>query len=311
MTSHTPKGLKHEEGRKDEGRKEEIAPPQQISFLPKRVPEEVIAEARSGENVVASYCLFSGGNDSTVVAHRCRDHYDALVHIETGTAVPGVVDFVREFAGWINKPLHIYSTPADEYRRIVLGSDQPRAGGKPDIGIGFPGPAMHSTCYSRLKERQVEALVRHTKRERDAGRFDRVLLLTGIRRAESARRRGRTEITRKGSQIWASPLIDWTTRDMWDYRDAHMKDAPMSDVAALLHRSGECNCGAYAAPGEREELQALYPEWFDATIGALEREAAAAGLDSPVWGGRPDRRRDNHVDELMCSDCQLRIESAA
>ena len=84
----------------------------------------------------------------------------------------------------------------------------------------------------------------------------------------------------------------------------------MSDVAALLHRSGECNCGAYAAPGEREELQALYPEWFDATIGALEREAQAAGLAQCVWGARQDGVA-LAADEPMCSDCQLRIEDGA
>lgn len=284
------------------------APAQQLAFLPKRVPDDVIAEAREGENVIASYCLFSGGNDSTVVAHRCREHYEALIHIDTGTAVPGVRDFCEEFAEWLGKPLSILTTPRDEYRRIVLGSDKPRAGGKPDLALGFPGPAMHGTCYTRLKERQVEYLVRYAKLGQN-DRFARVLLITGLRRAESARRRGRAEVTRKGAQIWCNPLIDWTARDMWDYRELHMQDAPTSDVAAILHRSGECNCGAYAAPGEREELQALYPDWFDATIGALEREAVAAGLDSCVWGGRPDGGAVA-VDEPLCSDCQLRIEAA-
>ena len=283
-------------------------PSQQISFIPARVPEEVIAEAREGENVLVSYCLFSGGNDSTVVAHRCKDHYEALVHIDTGTAVPGVRDFCEEFAAWLGKPLIVYTTPPDEYRRIVMGSDKLRKGGKPDLAMGFPGPAMHGTCYTRLKERQVEALVRETKRAHpDNDRYARVLLLTGLRRAESARRKGRAEITRKGAQIWCNPLIDWTARDMWDYRDLHMQDAPMSDVAALLHRTGECNCGAYAAPGEREELQAIYPEWFNTTIAVLEQEARDAGLSSCVWGGKPGRPEE-HQDEFMCSDCQLKIE---
>ena len=271
-------------------------PSQQISFLPARVPEEVIAEAREGENVLVSYCLFSGGNDSTVVAHRCKNHYDTLVHIDTGTAVPGVRDFCEEFAAWIGKPLSVYTNTSDVYREIVFKLD------------GFPGPAQHNRCYNRLKERQIERLVRETKHDHpDNDRFARVLLLTGIRRAESARRSGRKAIDRKGSQLWVNPLIDWTARDMWDYRDLHMQDAPMSDVAALLHRSGECNCGAYAAPGEREELQAIYPEWFNTTIAVLEQEARDAGLSSCVWGGKPGRPEE-HQDEFMCSDCQLKIE---
>lgn len=274
----------------------EGAPAQQISFLPKRVPDDVIAEAREGENVIAAYCLFSGGNDSTVVAHRCKDDYEALIHIDTGTAVPGVRDFCEEFAAWLGKPLSILTNTPDVYREIVFKLD------------GFPGAAQHNRCYNRLKERQVENLVRYAKLGQDDRRA-RVLLITGLRRAESARRSGRVEITRRGAQLWCNPLIDWTARDMWDYREMHMQGAPMSDVAALLHRSGECNCGAYAVPGEREELQALYPEWFDATIGALEREAESSGLAQCVWGARQDGS-PLAADELMCSDCQLRIEAA-
>jgi len=273
---------------------------EQISFLPKRIPDEVIYEAREGQNVIAAYCLFSGGNDSTVVAHRCKDDYEALIHIDTGTALPGVRDFCQEFAEWLGKPLSILTTPPSVYRDLIFKLD------------GFPGPAQHNRCYNRLKERQVENLVRYAKLGQD-DRHARVLLITGLRRAESARRAGRKEITRNGAQLWCNPLIDWTARDMWDYRDLHMQGAPMSEVAALTHRSGECNCAAYSTPGEREELQALFPEWFASFIAPLEAEAAAAGLTFPKWGyveGR-DEIAASARDELMCSDCQLRIEVAA
>jgi hypothetical protein len=43
---------------------------------------------------------------------------------------------------------------------------------------------------------------------------------------------------------------------------AHRREhaLPESPAAALLHRSGECNCGAFAkASQERAMLQALYP----------------------------------------------------
>ena len=110
----------------------------QLSFIPKRVPDDVIAEAREGQNVIASFCLFSGGNDSTVVAHRCKDDYEALIHIDTGTAVPGVRDFCEEFAAWLGKPLSILTNTPDTYREIVFKLD------------GFPGPAQHNRCYNRL-----------------------------------------------------------------------------------------------------------------------------------------------------------------
>jgi 3'-phosphoadenosine 5'-phosphosulfate sulfotransferase (PAPS reductase)/FAD synthetase len=61
--------------------------------------------------------LFSGGNDSTVLAHRCRAHYDGLAFIDTGTAVPGVAEFVREYAHWLDKPLRVLRA-GNAYRRI-------------------------------------------------------------------------------------------------------------------------------------------------------------------------------------------------
>lgn len=280
-----------------------------LSLFPKRDPDEVLADAlREHGEPIASFCLFSGGNDSTVVAHRCRDWYDELVHIDTGTAVPGVRAFVETFAGWIGKPLRVYEAPRDEYRRMVLGSDTPRPNGGPDVGAGFPGPAQHGTCYARLKERQVRRLIRDAQAECRRGRGARVLLITGLRRSESERRRARAESHRKGAQVWVNPLIDWTHRDMHLYRERH--GLPTSDVAALLHRSGECNCGAFAAPGERAELAALYPEWFEETIGSLERAAAAVGLPCR-WGERPGDPVENAGE--MCSDCQLRlsVEAAA
>jgi 3'-phosphoadenosine 5'-phosphosulfate sulfotransferase (PAPS reductase)/FAD synthetase len=274
----------------------------QLALLPGIEPDTMIAEAKQTHRPVATFCLFSGGNDSTVLAHRCRDHYDELVHIDTGTAVPGVRDFVETFADWIGKPLRIMES-GDEFRRMVLGVGEERRG--PDWRpLGFPGPAQHGRCYNRLKERQIERLLREAK----AGhpRYARVLHLTGLRRAESARRAQRMPITRKGSSVFANPLIDWTTEQMRAYRlDHHI---PESDVAALIHRSGECNCGSFAAPGEREELQALWPDWFEATIASLEREAEAAGIRHCRWGARPEKKMAGGDAGPLCSDCQLRLD---
>lgn len=280
----------------------EIAEPRMFD---NRTPESVIAEAHERYGpFVHRVCLFSGGNDSMVTAHRCRDEFDTLVFVDTGTAVPGVREFVERAADWLGKPLKVYETPLDEYRRIVLGGDDRRGVYKQPLG--FPGPMQHTRCYVNLKERQIERMLKEFK---GGDRKARVLALTGIRRAESKRRRHRADITKRGALVFANPLIDWTGRDMLEYR--HGNDLIESDVAALLHRSGECNCGAFAAPGEREELRSIFPEWFEETIASLEREAEAAGLPSATWGAG----RDLHNMKLedagpMCSDCQLRIDAA-
>ena len=180
-----------------------------------RTPESVITEAEEEYGpFVARVCLFSGGNDSLATAHRCRDFYDELVWVNTGTAVPGVAEFCQE-ADWIGKPLRVYEAAEGEYERIVLGGVDPKSG-KDKQPLGFPGPMQHTRCYVNLKERAIEAMVREKKEGHP--RTARVLALTGIRRSESLRRRNRADITKRGALVFANPLIDWTSNDLHRYR---------------------------------------------------------------------------------------------
>lgn len=270
-----------------------------LRLLPGEDPDELIAAARAEHKPIATFCLFSGGGDSAVLAHRCRDDYDALVFIDTGTAVPGVVEHVERFAAWLDKPLKVYDS-GDEFRRMVLGEGEERRGEnwRP---LGFPGPGQHGRAYNRLKERQIESVLRDAKVGRS--RNSRVLFLTGVRRAESSRRSNRRPITRRFSAVFVNPLIDWTDAQMRAYRVEH--SLPESDVAALIHRSGECNCGAFAAPGEREMLRSLWPDWFERTIASLEREAVAAGIPACRWGERPVDVPAGDAGP-MCSSCEWR-----
>lgn len=277
-------------------RKNSASSHEQWSFIPKLDPDDLIHEAIEQFNPLAIIGLTSGGKDSTVVAHRCRHHLrDGLAFIDTGTAIPGVREFVSEFAKWVNLPLRILDAE-NKFRELVLGSSTRKP-------MGFPGPAQHGAAYIILKERQLQLLLRELK---DGKRGGKVLLISGVRRDESARRASRPPITEKGSMVFVNPLIDWTNGEMYAYHTEHK--IPQSDVAALLHKSGECNCGSYASsyPGEREMLQALWPEWFEDTIASLEREAEAAGILHSRWGMRngPIPRSAG----VMCSSCQSQMD---
>jgi 3'-phosphoadenosine 5'-phosphosulfate sulfotransferase (PAPS reductase)/FAD synthetase len=287
--------------------------------------------------------LFSGGNDSTVLAHRCREHYDGLAWIDTGTAVPGVSEFVREYSAWIGKPLRVLHA-GDAFRRMVIGDlvwwtrfiashdrepglsidefmDRDRqsygrvsGGGLGQAPRGFPGPAAHGTAYWRLKGRAIEGLLRESKQ--DHPRSARVLFLSGVRRAESRRRSRRQGIERAPGKamVFVNPLIDWTGKQMRNYRQAH--HIPESPAAALLHRSGECNCGAFAkADEERAMLKALYPDFF-AGVEKLEAEAQAAGIRWCRWGGYDlEGNRAGEVSRerpgLLCESCEARQRNPA
>ena len=279
---------------------------EQLSILPKLDPDDLVHTAKTEHKPIRTFCLFSGGGDSLVTAHRARAHYDDLVFIDTGTAVPGVREFVEQAADWIGKPLRVLTQDFDAFRLLVLGGTDWK--GREWHVLGFPGPAQHGRAYNRLKERPLEQLLRDTKQGHP--RSARVIALTGIRRAESARRAKREPINRKGSMVFVNPLIDWTAGDMQRYRDEHT--LPQSDVAALLHRSGECNCGCFADEGEREMLRILWPDWFEERIGSIEREAQRLGLPCPRWGG--DRTTPAGDAGPLCSSCewrQLAIEEAA
>lgn len=265
---------------------------------------------------ISTVCLLSGGGDSTVTAHRCRELYDELAYIDTGTALPGVREFVVEFARWLDKPLRILES-GDAYRELVLGNDRwwafcrrerrcgesitdfvvrttphrRRGDGLGNAPQGFPGPGGgHRAAYSRLKERQIEALLRELKRGH--GRRTRVAFLSGARRYESRRRsmtQGIDGWRLRKAQLWINPLNEWRNEEMAAYRREH--GIPQSDVAALLHRSGECNCGAYMSVSEVQDVRVLFPDWHRMTIAPLEASAREIGLPRHVWGERTDSGR--------------------
>ena len=305
---------------------------------PRRDAEELIAEAKEQWQPIKTYCLFSGGGDSGALAHRCREHYDALFYIDTGTAIPtvdqivGVEDHVRSFAKELGKPLVIRRS-GDAYRTMVLGDElwwrrfrnraarsrrpfsiedmiaEERRAGRTESKrygqspYGFPGKGHHAKAYSRLKERRIEEILRETKQGRP--RTAAVLFLSGIRQAESQRRAKREPLTERGSAKFCNPLIDWTASDVADYRSQFA--LRQSDVAALLHRSGECNCGAFArAEEERELMRTFWPQWW-AEIEALEAEAEARGIRWCRWGGY-DRKGNQAAGStadpgLLCANC--------
>lgn len=281
-----------------------------LRLFPGEDPDAIVAKAKAEHSPIATFCLFSGGGDSQALALRCRDAYDALVFIDTGTAIPGVVEHVRAFAARIGKPLREMREHEDDpfqaFRNLVLGlgEDRCRADWRP---MGFPGPGQHGRAYNLLKERQIERLLRETKIGHH--RYAKVLFLTGVRRAESTRRAKRASITKKRGMIYANPLIDWGNAQTRLYRE-HAR-AGVSEVAALMHRSGECNCGAFAsAADERAMIKSLWPGWWS-RMEALEAEAEAAGIRWCRWGGYDvDGNRaggDAEPAGELCTSCEFRL----
>lgn len=249
-----------------------------------------------GLELVAQVVLYSGGNDSTTLAHLFKNTATHYAHINTGIGIEETREFVRETAARFGLPL-IEEGPdeKDSYRTIVL--DQ-----------GFPGPGHHYKMYQRLKERGLRKVRRAfvTKPRRQ-----RILFIAGRRRDESQRRMNIPENEREGSTVWVSPLVHWTKLDLNTYRKM-CGDVPRNRVSDLIHMSGECLCGSFAHKGELEEIRMFFPDTA-AVIDALEAEVHATGKfpeERCHWGNGAASGEEPSKSGPLCSSCVVRREES-
>jgi 3'-phosphoadenosine 5'-phosphosulfate sulfotransferase (PAPS reductase)/FAD synthetase len=248
-----------------------------LRIVDQSIDEHVVGQGK----LLAAICvLFSGGNDSTVLAHMFRSTATHAIHANTTIGIETTREFVRNTCEEWGLPL-IEKTPPrvqDHYRAQVLLH-------------GFPGPGRHAVMFQRLKERGLRAARKDIIGNR--GHRERVLYIAGRRRAESARRASIPANGRDGAIVWSSPLLNWTKPDLMTYRLMH-GDVPVNEVSQIIHMSGECLCGAFASPGEREELEFWFDEHLD-LIRWLEAELLKPAYDHiPAyrktwgWGAIPD-----------------------
>lgn len=237
------------------------------------IDEVLHQQALDKKDVKAICVLYSGGNDSTVLAHLVRSRCDYAVHINTGIGIEQTRDFVRSTcAAWELPLIEEHPPPGATYDELVLK-------------LGFPGPAGHMLMYTRLKERGLRAVRRRFVRQ---PRRERIIFLTGMRLFESSRRMRNAEPHRReGSVVWVNPIGHWTNAHMAEYRKRHA-DVPRNEVSDILHMSGECLCGAFAKPGELEWIAQFFPDTAQ-RIRDLEAKAKEAGVHC-VWGTRPPRK---------------------
>lgn len=236
------------------------------------------------------FALFSGGHDSlasTALAAQLP-MFTAAVHINTGVGIEATRDFVRETCerqGW---PLIEMHPDAKTYEQLVREKGMPG------------GPKAHNYW---LKQRQVRRLVAQHK----TGRHDRIALVTGIRVEESSRRMAAVMSVpthRIGAQLWVNPILRWTALDCGRWIES--QGLPRNQVVDLLHRSGECLCGALAHHSEIKEIERWYPEEA-ATLHRYEQIAREQGHPEDVWAGRLRAgisRQQLRLELPLCQSCE-------
>ncbi|KAB1146783.1 phosphoadenosine phosphosulfate reductase family protein [Streptomyces luteolifulvus] len=269
---------------------------------------EILGEALATYPIVGSYGLFSGGNDSVVLMHLMRERMDALLHVNTGTGIPETTQHVRDVAAAWNVDLHELH-PQNSYQDLVLGKVLAGRGpnaGKRAVWQGFPGPVGHKVMYRHLKDEPLMAFRRSVVG--DQGRTRKIVYLGGMRWAETDRRfRNAEAIDQDGAIVWVSAIVHWTDVHMREYRARYRCQQdhehaqhrlcfdgalPLNEVTEHLHMSGECLCGAFAKPGELDEIEFFYPEVAGA-LRDLERQAERAGIPACRWGQKPPGEADS------------------
>jgi len=111
------------------------------------------------------------------------------------------------------------------------------------------------------------------------------------------------EVQVEGARIWVAPIHDWSKIDTTKLiQHTGLKRNPVVD---LIHKSGECLCGAFAKQGELAELEMWFPKTA-AKIRRLEREV----MKKFPWGweGKPSSsRKSRGAGGPLCASC-LRSE---
>lgn len=256
----------------------------------------VIERAVVEHKIAKVFGLYSGGHDSTTAVGVASQHpaFAGAVHLNTGTGIQKTREFVVETCkreGW---PFIEISPQGEDYPALVRKH-------------GFPaGPKSHNRMYYQLKQRSIRRLVRDHKTHR----HDRIGLVTGVRLQESSRRMAAAisvEVRRIGCQVWINPILSWTKDDCHAYMAWQGLERNL--VVDLIHRSGECLCGALASAKEMKEIRYWFPDDPSVRmIEELETELAAKGMRDCKWATRPAKAKpevlnDQWGDLPMCVGC--------
>ena len=254
-------------------------------------------EMTAGRELTGIVGLYSGGNDSTVLAHLIRDRVTHYAHANTQVGAEPTREFVRDTSRAWNVPLLEGNPPPGHgYEDLVLRRVRPStARGKREFIYqgGFPGWMDHRVIFGWLKDRHLRkiraSLCPQPTRQR-------VIFVNGVRASESAGRWAKTQrgdllpVRAEGSVIRVSPLLNWTKLDLNDYRRRH-PDCPRNPIADFLHMSMECACGCAAQDGEIDWIGACLPslaEYLDDLQGRVRQQARIEDWDIEphrlTWG---------------------------
>jgi 3'-phosphoadenosine 5'-phosphosulfate sulfotransferase (PAPS reductase)/FAD synthetase len=159
---------------------------------------------------------------------------------------------------------------------------------------GFPGLSKHSWMVSYLKGRGVAQFKKA---------YPKTPLASGVRVAESERRTLNTlPVSKWEGVVVYAPILNWSTAETWEYVRSKGYERPES--YSKLGISGDCLCGSYAQPWERDAIRVHYPE-VDTRLRMLENDPVVrCHQRRSVWGWSKSKHRvKKGLEAIVCAEC--------
>lgn len=226
--------------------------------------EDIVDKAVKELRAVARhsrFCLrFSGGKDSVVVKHLLDMAGVSYCTKFSRTSVdpPELLRFIRE-----NHPDVEVEDPRISMFQLIIKK-------------GFPPTRICRYCCQEFKERNV------------CGREQGLLTLTGVRKAESPKRKSRSKYETcqadKGVEFY-HPIIHWTDEQVWDFiRAEHIPYCRLYDEDGI-DRIGCVGCPLASSEKIVAEFK-RWPQFEKAYLWAFEKMLEGRSFDK--WKNKYD-----------------------
>lgn len=256
--------------------------------------EQAIVESYKRNDKALMYVAYSGGSDSALVMdiaiRVCRHHNISLkaMSIDTGIACDGWHAMVQSHCDALSIDLEIVKGKHAENWYIESAGN---------FGFGYT-PATHTVYYRMLKQDAIQKHIRETKRHH----HDRIVYITGVRRAESVRRsKTETEI-RHGCRVTLNAIAHWSDALKSEYLDRYCTWW-RNTYYDVVGNSGDCQCN-WTCANSLKDLE-VYPK-LHGIVSEAERRSIASGLNR--YGVRLDEHTAmNAIDDMpvdsLCINC--------